>query len=89
MRGTIKQKRTKAMDMWFYWVCYRVEHNQFEAKWEPGHMNLGDYFTKYHPLLHHQRMRQTHLLNAIIAVQERILTGCAKTRNLGSGEHGD
>ena len=33
-------------------------------------------------------MRQTYLVNAIFAVQERILQGCDKTKNLGAGEHG-
>ena len=51
-------------------------------------MNLGDYFPKHHPPTHHHTMQQTYLLNAIIAVQERIILGCAKTRNLGAGEHG-
>ena len=30
MRGTIKQKRTKATDMRFYWVRDQVEHKHFE-----------------------------------------------------------
>ena len=52
-------------------------------------MNLGDYFTKHHPPTHHRRIRKTYLVNANIAVQERILQGCAKTRNIGAGENGD
>ena len=74
--------------MQFYWVRGRVEQNHFEVKWKPGHMNLGDYFTKHHTPTHHQKMIQTYLVNAIIAVQERILRGFAKTRNLRSGETG-
>ena len=41
MRGTIKKKRTKAMDMRFYWVRNRVEQKHFEVKWKPGKMNLS------------------------------------------------
>ena len=33
MRGTIKQKRTKYMDMQFYWVRYQLEQKHFEVKW--------------------------------------------------------
>ena len=88
MRGTIK-KRTKSMGMQFYWVRDWLEQKNFKVKWKLGHMNLEDYFTKHHTPIHHQRMQQTYLLNAIITVQEHILRGCAKTRNLGSGEHGD
>jgi hypothetical protein len=29
--GTIKQKRTKAMDMHFYWIKYRVKQGQFHV----------------------------------------------------------
>ena len=42
MRGTIKQKRTKSIDIRFYWVLDWVEQKHFEVKWKPGHMNLGD-----------------------------------------------
>ena len=32
MRGTIKEKYTKAMDMQFYWIRNRVEQKHFEAE---------------------------------------------------------
>ena len=83
------KKRTKAMDMRFYWVRDRVEQKHFEVKWNPGHTNLGDWFNKNNPPTQHFIMRHTYLLNAIIVVQERILRGCAKTRKLGRGEHRD
>jgi hypothetical protein len=31
--GKIKQKRTKAMDMRFYWIKYRVKQGQFNVYW--------------------------------------------------------
>jgi hypothetical protein len=31
--GTIKQKRTKAMDMRFYWIKDRVKQGQFNVYW--------------------------------------------------------
>jgi hypothetical protein len=31
--GTIKQKRTKAMDMRFYWIKDRVKQGQFKIYW--------------------------------------------------------
>jgi hypothetical protein len=33
--GTIKQKRTKAMDMRFYWIKERVKQGQFNVYWGP------------------------------------------------------
>jgi hypothetical protein len=36
INGTIKQKRTKAMDMRFYWIKDRVKQGQFNMYWGPG-----------------------------------------------------
>jgi hypothetical protein len=57
MNGTIKQNRSKAIDMRFYWLKDRVEQGQFRIYWEPGNTNLGDYVTKHHPPCHHKRVR--------------------------------
>jgi hypothetical protein len=35
--GTIKQKRTKAIDMRFYWIKDRVKQGQFNVYWGPGY----------------------------------------------------
>jgi hypothetical protein len=52
--GTIKQKRTKARDMRFYWIKDRVKQGQFNVYWGPGFQNLADYFTKHHSPAHHK-----------------------------------
>ena len=36
MHNTIKQKRSKAMDMRFYWLWDRIEQGQFNMIWAPG-----------------------------------------------------
>jgi predicted transposase YdaD len=59
--GKIKQKRTRAMDMRFYWVKDRVKQGQFHVYWGPGYQNLADYFTKHHSLAHHKRMREIYV----------------------------
>ena len=58
---TIKQKRSKAMDMRFYWLKDREQQGQFRIFWRPGTENLGDYHTKHHPTSHHRLMRSTYL----------------------------
>jgi hypothetical protein len=58
---TIKQKRSKAMDMRFYWIKDRVRQKQFIIYWRPGPENLGDYHTKHHSPSHHRLMRPTYL----------------------------
>ena len=53
---TIKQKRSKAIDMRFYWIRNRTSQGQFLIYWQPGITNLGDYHTKHHSPAHHQLM---------------------------------
>jgi hypothetical protein len=61
INGTIKQKRTKAMDMHFYWIKDRVKQGQFNVYWGPGYQNLAYYFTKHHSPAHHKRMREIYI----------------------------
>ncbi len=63
---SIRQRRSRAMDMRFYWVRDRVRQNHFLVYWKPGRENLGDYFTKHHPPAHHQTMRSTYLAQTAI-----------------------
>jgi hypothetical protein len=59
--ATMKIKRSKAMDMRFYWIRDRVKQGQFKVLWQKGAMNLADYFTKHHPPSHHTAMRKIYL----------------------------
>jgi hypothetical protein len=59
--GTIKQKRTKAMDMHFYWIKDRVKKGQFNVNWGMGFQNLADHFTKHHSPAHHKIMREIYI----------------------------
>ena len=56
---TIKQKRSKAIDMQFYWIRDRAAQGQFTIYWRPGTHNLGDLHTKIHPPSHYSKMRPT------------------------------
>jgi hypothetical protein len=58
---TVKQKRSKAVDMRFYWVRDRVRQGQFRIYWRSGKTNRADYFSKHHPASHHQAIRSTYL----------------------------
>jgi hypothetical protein len=87
--STIKQQRSRAIDMRFYWVRDRVQQGQFDIFWAPGSTNLADYFTKHHPAKHHQSMRPIYLhvknnttietTTAALAAALQVLQGCAKT----------
>lgn len=55
----VKQRRSKAIDMRFYWVRDRVRQQQFNVHWRRGvdnlADNLADNFTKHHSTAHCQR----------------------------------
>ena len=57
----VKQKRSKSMNMRFHWIRDQVELDNFTIEWEPGATNLADYFTKNHPVHHHQSMRHVYV----------------------------
>ena len=40
---TIKQKKSKAINMRFYWIRDRTSQGQFLIYWQPGITNLGGY----------------------------------------------
>ena len=54
---TVKQKRSKAMDMRFYWLRDRVRQGQFTLAWQSGKKSRSDYFTKTFPAPHHRNIR--------------------------------
>jgi hypothetical protein len=59
---TVKQRRSKAIDMRFYWIRDRIKQGQFIIHWRVGKDNLTDYFTKHHYPAHHKLMRSRYLL---------------------------
>jgi hypothetical protein len=82
---TIKQKRSKAIDMRFYWIKDRTRQGQFLVYWRPGSTNVGDYHTKHHSASHHRQMRKVFLHTSTQLAQNVItllLRGCVKSIGL-------
>jgi hypothetical protein len=71
----IKQKRSKAMVMWYHWLTDRVRQKNFDVYWRPGRENLADYHTKHHSAQHHKDMRGFILYQANSL---QVLRGCVK-----------
>jgi len=61
LNDTVKQKRSKAVDMRFYWLRDRKRQGQFHIFWQPGNTNRADYFSKHHAVNHHQTVHSTYL----------------------------
>jgi hypothetical protein len=75
LNETIKQNRSKEMDMRCNWLTDRVHQKQFDVYWLPGSENLGDYHTKHHLAQHHKYMHGLilHQANSL-----QVLRGCVK-----------
>jgi hypothetical protein len=75
LNETIKQKRSKAMDMRYHWLTDRDRQKQFDVYWRPGRENIGDYHTKHHSAQHHKDIRRLilHQANSL-----EVLRGCVK-----------
>jgi hypothetical protein len=58
---SVKQKRSKAIDMRFCWIRDRVRQGQFVVCWKKGILNKADYFAKHHPASHHRNIRSSCL----------------------------
>jgi hypothetical protein len=58
---TIKVRRSKAIDMKFFWLQDREAQEQFHYYWDKGEGNLADYFTKHHSVAHHRAVRPVYL----------------------------
>lgn len=59
--NTISQKRSRAIDMRFYWIQDREAQGQFSSYWAPAALNKADYQTKHHSAAHHKAMRPIFL----------------------------
>jgi hypothetical protein len=57
----VKQKRSKAMNMQFYWICNQVCQGQFIVYWRHGLTNCVNYFTKHHSGKHHHATRPVYI----------------------------
>ena len=76
LNNTMKQKKSKAMDMRFHWVRNRINQGQLIVRWRPGKSNLADYPTKHHTGLHHKTLRPIYLYDE--ERSPRTVQGCIK-----------
>lgn len=81
-----KQKRSRAIDMRFYWIQDRIKMGHFHVFWRPGSENLADYWTKHHPTAHHREMRPV-ILNSKPRVKFSGVVNCAMTESRSSPSH--
>ena len=78
LNNTVKQRRSKAMDMRFYWVKCRIAQGQFTSLWQYGRENLANYFTKLHAQVHHKNTQPLYIINSLTS------RGCNKGLFIGT-----
>ena len=76
--ATVKQKRSKAIDMRYHWIRDQVQQNKFSIRWEEGATNLADYFTKAHPVHHYVTMRRVY----VSTPKPLVIKQCARSRRI-------
>ena len=78
----MKQKRSKAIDVCFYWLRDCVQQGQFYVYWDSGKHNMEDFYTTHHPPAYHKKMRPIHTY--IEGVSPESFQGCIKLMNSGN-----
>jgi hypothetical protein len=94
LNDSVRQRRSKAMDMRFYWLKDRQKQGHYHIYWAPGSGNRGDYFTKHHSPAHHRIMRSHYLYEPTAQDKQRRNRGkmkytIASTRNIIVEKHGE
>ena len=62
--NTVKQRRSKAIDMRYHWIQDQINMKNVSVTWHPGKINLADYFTKTHSAAHHRNNRTIYVQDA-------------------------
>jgi hypothetical protein len=76
LKAQVRMKRSKAFDMRYHWLKYRIEQAHFNLYWAPGRLNMADYFTKHHPPSHHKQMRYQYLQRPQVNTVTTHMRGC-------------
>lgn len=80
IHDSIRQRKSKAMDMRFYWIKDRQKQGQFQLYWSPGNTSRSDYFTKHHSPAHHRIMRRHYIHEPTAQEFQQKLLGRGKQK---------
>ena len=71
----LDKESSKAIEMRFYWIKYRVKQKYFFVYWKPGSHNMGNYFMKHNPPHHHREIRATYLYvaNSLLTINHKVV----------------
>ena len=75
INNNVKQRRYKAMDIQFYWVCKWEQQKDTCVYWKLGSNNKADYPSKHHPIKHYQAIYKDYVINQIKKMKYQIKFG--------------
>ena len=61
LNNMIKQQRSLAMEMQYYWLLYQMAPQYFKFYYQPDLENLADYHTKHHLWQIHQNVQPYYI----------------------------
>ncbi len=59
--NNVKLRRSRSMEMRFFWIGDKVAEEMYDITWHPGMENLADYQSKHHTGAHHRAVRPYYL----------------------------
>ena len=78
----VQPKRTKHMDMRFYWLRDRKTQKMFRFYWRSGKLMRADYYSKHHPAAHHRNYRPEILTSpSVVMALRKSLEAAVVARN--------
>ena len=64
VKQTIRQNKSRAMNMRYFWVLDQDKEGVINVRWKPGHVNKANYFTKHFFGTYHKKIRPIYLHEA-------------------------
>ncbi len=59
--STVKRRRSRSMEIRFFWISGKVAQDMYALAWHPGQENLADYQKKHHMGSHHLAVQPWYL----------------------------
>eukprot|EP00957_Ditylum_brightwellii_P138474 10555006-Ditylum_brightwellii.AAC.2 len=91
MNANVQQKRSKAINMRFYWMQNRIWQGQFYMYWESGTNILANYLSKHHLPAYHRKIQSKYIHKAHTVFLQECVKSCitrqeAVTQKLASAQ---
>ena len=66
VNNNIRNKRSKAWDMRYWWLREKEAQKKFRVFWDKGENNNADYYTKHHAPQYHRKIRRRYVFKEFL-----------------------